>query len=162
MKLEALILGFVYTAGHTKQGVAGRAETRAGFKGMELISPALARRCAHESPACKEGLRVVLAHHRFRPIGHHGAGKGVAGEEIECAEWWDEDRQTDNTWPHHPQGPSCFLGPRSPLRMVPTTFPLGLDPAREGFILARRPAQPCIIQRQKLVEGHHGTCSTMQ
>lgn len=74
MKLEALIRGFVYTAGQpqSKELLEGLRQ-ELGLKGQSSLAQHCRGRCARECPACEEDLGVILTHHKFSPVGHHWA-----------------------------------------------------------------------------------------
>lgn len=137
----------------------GRLRQELGLEGLSSLAQHCRARYGNECCACQD-LREMLAHHKFRPVGYCGAGRGLqkifnvlnSGVNL-----------TDNAWP--PRAPGCFLRPTpQPSENGSHQAPWRQDPAREGLVLAGGPTHlsfGCLRQRKKRIKRDHGLSSTM-
>lgn len=95
MKLEALILGFVYTARRKAKSCWEGLRRELGLKGLSSFSTTPPGKVGDKRSAW-EDLREIFAHRTLCILWNW---EEVAGEEVECAEWWHEPRRNTTRHP---------------------------------------------------------------
>ena len=161
MKLEALILGFVYMARHKAKSCWEGSRQRLGLKGLSSLVESRWGRLGMTTLPVKT-LRRCQPITCWGPFGHCGAGRRLQEKRFLCTEQWCEPLRQMRPGPLELPGTSWGPDP-SPPRMTHCRSTQGRVPPGEGLGPAKGQAHPSLVQgqRKKLIKSHHGTHSTM-